>query len=129
MENELTSLIGERGRLLGFVSMEDKTKLINAATVLTAAPEKLEHFGIIYAEGLAGGTISVAYHGGGVPTILTNDVGFLVERNPEAIGKQIKAVLEMHEADRQKMRPSRHRRQRMPANPSRHFEEETRQGR
>ena len=51
----------ERGRFLGFVSAEDKAELINGATLLVAAPEKKEHFGIIYAEALAGGTPCVAY--------------------------------------------------------------------
>jgi len=47
LRNELERKLGNRGRFLGFVSAEDKAKLINAATLLVAAPEKKEHFGII----------------------------------------------------------------------------------
>ncbi|NNM05371.1 MAG: glycosyltransferase family 4 protein, partial [Gemmatimonadetes bacterium] len=66
MREELEAELGDRGRFLGFVSAEDKAGLINSATLLVAAPEKKEHFGIIYAEALAGGTPCVAYKGGGV---------------------------------------------------------------
>ncbi|RMG22674.1 MAG: hypothetical protein D6730_16010, partial [Bacteroidetes bacterium] len=40
IREELEAQIEDRGRFLGFVSMEDKAKLINAATLLVAAPEK-----------------------------------------------------------------------------------------
>ena len=66
LQEELEKKLGKKGKFLGFVSSEDKAKLINAATLLVAAPEKKEHFGIIYAEALAGGTPCVAYEGGGV---------------------------------------------------------------
>lgn len=93
LREELEKKLGNRGRFLGFVSDEHKTKLINAATLLTAAPEKLEHFGIIYAEALAGGTPPVAYGGGGVPSVVTPEVGLLTERNPEALGKAVAGLL------------------------------------
>jgi glycosyltransferase involved in cell wall biosynthesis len=82
-----------RGRLLGFVSAEDKAALINAASVLAAAPEKKEHFGIIYAEGLAAGTPPVAYEGGGVSSIVTPETGVLTDRSPERLGREIRALL------------------------------------
>jgi len=85
--------LNDRGRLLGFVSAEDKAALINAASVMVAAPEKKEHFGIIYAEGLAAGTPSVAYEGGGVSSIVTPETGILTERNPEALGRAVNALL------------------------------------
>ncbi|MBT3586618.1 MAG: glycosyltransferase family 4 protein [Halobacteriovoraceae bacterium] len=94
MQDELQAALGDRGRVLGFVSSDDKAKLINAATVLTAAPEKKEHFGIIYAEALAGGTPSVAYEGGGVPAVISPDTGILVERSPEKLGQGILQLLE-----------------------------------
>ncbi|HDO28120.1 MAG TPA: glycosyltransferase, partial [Bacteroidetes bacterium] len=86
---------------LGYVSEEDKARLINAAEILTAAPEKKEHFGIIYAEALAGGTPVVAYEGGGVGSIITPDVGFLTERSPETLGEKIAYLLENSELARQ----------------------------
>jgi len=82
-----------RGRLLGFVSAEDKAALINAASILAAAPEKKEHFGIIYAEGLAAGTPPVAYEGGGVSSIVTHDTGVLTKRDPKSLGCAIRGLL------------------------------------
>ncbi len=93
LKDELEQKIGENGRFLGFVSSEDKAKLINAATLLVAAPEKKEHFGIIYAEALAGGTPCVAYEGGGVGSIVTSTEGFLTSRSPEILGKKVKHLL------------------------------------
>ncbi len=83
-----------RGRTLGFVSAEDKAALISAASILTAAPEKLEHFGIIYAEALAAGTPPVAYEGGGVSSIVTAGTGILTERDPKSLGRAVRALLE-----------------------------------
>ena len=93
LRSELEQKLGDRGRFLGFVSTEDKEKLINGATILTAAPEKKEHFGIIYAEALAAGTVPVAYEGGGVASIITEDVGVLTPRNPAALGDAIASLL------------------------------------
>jgi glycosyltransferase involved in cell wall biosynthesis len=93
MKEELMENLEGKGMLLGYVSSEDKAKLINAAAILTAAPEKKEHFGIIYAEALAGGTPVVAYRGGGVGSIVTPDVGILTERSPEELGKEISKLL------------------------------------
>jgi glycosyltransferase involved in cell wall biosynthesis len=93
MKEELLQNLGDRGMLLGFVSSEDKARLINNAAILTAGPEKKEHFGIIYAEALAGGTPVVTYEGGGVGSIITPDVGVMTERSPEALGQQIKNLL------------------------------------
>jgi len=90
LENEL----GDRGRLLGFVSSEDKSALIRTATILAAAPEKKEHFGIIYAEALTAGTPPVAYEGGGVGSIITPETGVLTERDPVALGRAIRELLE-----------------------------------
>ena len=83
-----------RGRCLGFVSSAEKAALINAATLLAAAPEKKEHFGIIYAEALAAGTPSVAYAGGGVASIVTPETGVLTRRTPAALGHAIRELLE-----------------------------------
>ena len=94
LRDELEAELGNRDRVLGFVSHEDKVALINAATVLTAAPEKLEHFGIIYIEALAAGTVPVAYRGGGVDSIVSQDVGILTERSPNRLGQAIRRVLE-----------------------------------
>lgn len=91
---DLTARLGDRGRFLGFVSDADKAALIDAATLLAAAPEKREHFGIIYVEALAAGTVPVAYEGGGVDSIVTPDVGVLTERRPDALGAAIRALLE-----------------------------------
>ncbi len=93
LRQELEAKIGNRGRFLGFVPSEDKAKLINAATLLVAAPEKQEHFGIIYAEALAGGTPCVAYEGGGVGTIVTPTEGILTARDPEELGNRINYLL------------------------------------
>jgi len=90
---ELAQRLGDRGRFLGFVSAQDKAQLINGATVLVAAPEKKEHFGIIYAEALAGGTVPVAYEGGGVASIITKDVGVLTERDPDLLGDAVADLL------------------------------------
>jgi glycosyltransferase involved in cell wall biosynthesis len=87
-----TDLAG-RGRLLGYVSAEDKAALIINASVLTAAPEKKEHFGIIYAEALAAGTPPVAYEGGGVASIVTSETGILTRRDPLSLGAGIRTLL------------------------------------
>ena len=93
LRQQIEVALNDRGRLLGFVSSEDKAALINAASVLTAAPEKKEHFGIIYAEGLAAGTPSVAYEGGGVSSIITDQTGVLTKRDPKSLGCAIRALL------------------------------------
>ena len=93
LRQQIETNLNGRGKLLGFVSAEDKAALINAASILTAAPEKKEHFGIIYAEGLAAGTPSVAYEGGGVASIITHETGILTERDPGALGRAIRALL------------------------------------
>ncbi len=90
LEQELAG----RGRFLGFVSDADKAALINEATILAAAPLKQEHFGIIYVEALAAGTVPVAYTGGGVNSIITRDVGVLTDRDPLALGRAIRRLLE-----------------------------------
>lgn len=93
LQAELERELGARGRFLGFVSARDKAELINGATLLVAAPEKKEHFGIIYAEALAGGTPCVAYGGGGVDSIVTPDVGVLTPRDPVSLGRAIRELL------------------------------------
>ena len=90
----LEAELRDRGRFLGFVSAEDRTHLVNAATLLVAAPEKREHFGIIYAEALAAGTPPVAYEGGGVGSIIDDEVGSLTDRDPEALGRAVRSLLE-----------------------------------
>ncbi|MDJ0973176.1 MAG: glycosyltransferase family 4 protein [Planctomycetota bacterium] len=90
---QLEADLGDRGRVLGFVPAADKAALINAATLLTAAPQKKEHFGIIYAEALAGGTPPVAYEGGGVGSIITPATGALTVRSPEALGGALRELL------------------------------------
>jgi glycosyltransferase involved in cell wall biosynthesis len=94
LQDELENKLGDKGKFLGFVSSEDKAKLINAATLLVAAPEKKEHFGIIYAEALAGGTPCVAYEGGGVGSIITSTEGILTIRDPKVLGKKINYLLQ-----------------------------------
>ncbi len=94
LRSELEEALDDRGCFLGFVSSEDKAWLINSATLLVAAPEKREHFGIIYAEALAGGTPCVAYEGGGVGSIINPEVGLLTERSPTALGQGIRTLLE-----------------------------------
>ncbi len=94
LEEELEKKLGDKGKFLGFVSSEDKAKLIVGATLLVAAPEKKEHFGIIYAEALAGGTPCVAYEGGGVESIVTPTEGILTTRSPEALGKKVNYLLQ-----------------------------------
>ena len=93
LREEIEVRLNGLGRLLGFVSAADKAALINAASVLAAAPEKKEHFGIIYAEGLAAGTPPVAYEGGGVSSIVTPETGILTQRNPKSLGGAIRALL------------------------------------
>ena len=93
--------LGDRGRVLGFVDDDEKAGLINEATILAAAPEKHEHFGIIYVEALASGTVPVAYRGGGVSSIVTPDVGELTARDPGALGRAIRLRLKQREATRQ----------------------------
>lgn len=109
MEEELRSAAGDRAVFLGFVSAEDKAKLINEATLLVAAPEKKEHFGIIYAEALAGGTPVVAYEGGGVGSIITPTEGILSDRNPEVLGEKIKYLLQNVGQRKQMARSCRYR--------------------
>ena len=93
LREQIEVSLNGRGRLLGFVSAEDKAALINAASVLAAAPEKREHFGIIYVEGLAAGTPPVAYEGGGVSSIVTPETGILTKRDPKSLGCTIRALL------------------------------------
>lgn len=101
LEEELKENLGDRGQFLGFVSSEDKAQLINAAAILTAAPEKLEHFGIVYVEALAGGVPPVAYEGGGVSDIINSEVGALVKRDPKLLGEKILSLLENHDKRKQ----------------------------
>jgi glycosyltransferase involved in cell wall biosynthesis len=101
LRSELEKKLGNRGRFLGFVSSEDKAKLINAATLLVAAPEKKEHFGIIYAEALAAGTPVVAYEGGGVASIVTPSEGVLTERDPNTLGEKVNWLLQNPELRKQ----------------------------
>ena len=93
LRSELEPRLGDRGRFLGFVSNADKAALFAGATLLVAAPEKREHFGIIYVEGLATGAVPVAYRGGGVDTIVTPDVGVLTERDPARLGLAVRSLL------------------------------------
>jgi glycosyltransferase involved in cell wall biosynthesis len=90
----LEAEIGDRGRFLGYVPEADKEALVSAASLLAAAPEKLEHFGMVYAEALAAGTVPVAYEGGGVGAVVTPEVGVLTERTPRALGGAVRALLE-----------------------------------
>lgn len=90
---QISQELGERGRLLGFVPHADKAALINSATILTAAPVKREHFGIIYIEALAAGTPPVAYSGGGVDSIVTPCVGSLTARAPRDLGLEVRRLL------------------------------------
>jgi glycosyltransferase involved in cell wall biosynthesis len=94
LQAELEREMGDRGRFLGFVSAADKAELINGSTLLVAAPEKKEHFGIIYAEALAGGTPCVAYEGGGVDSIVSREVGILTPREPVELGRAVRRILE-----------------------------------
>jgi glycosyltransferase involved in cell wall biosynthesis len=94
LKDQLEKDLGDRGRLLGFVSSEDKAALIRTATILAAAPQKKEHFGIIYAEALTAGTPPVAYEGGGVGSIITPETGVLTDRDPATLGRAIRALLE-----------------------------------
>lgn len=97
IREQIEADLGDRGRVLGFVPTGDKTALIAAASVLVGAPEKKEHFGIIYAEALAAGTPPVAYEGGGVGSILTAETGVITERDPAALGHAIRELLEQPE--------------------------------
>jgi glycosyltransferase involved in cell wall biosynthesis len=109
MRDQIAADLGDRGKLLGFVSAQDKAALINAASILVAAPEKREHFGIIYAEALAAGTPSVAYEGGGVSSIVTDETGILTRRDPKALGSQVRALLEDPERLKRMARAGRRR--------------------
>lgn len=93
LREQIAADLGDRGRLLGFVSSADKAALINAATLMAAAPEKKEHFGIIYAEGLSAGTPPVAYEGGGVDSIVTPETGILTARDPRTLGRAVRELL------------------------------------
>ena len=93
LREEIQTNLGDRGRLLGFVPKADKDALIAGATILSAAPVKREHFGIIYVEAMAAGAVPVAYSGGGVDSIVTPDVGLLTERAPRALGVAVRRML------------------------------------
>jgi len=109
LRDELENDIDERGRFLGFVSNDHKAKLINAATLLVAAPEKKEHFGIIYVEAMAGSIPVVAYEGGGVNSIVNGEVGILTERDPKALGKAVRVLLTDHQKRKEMAIKSRKR--------------------
>ena len=94
LRDSLEAELGDRGRFLGYVPEADKQALISSATLLVAAPEKLEHFGMVYAEALGAGTVPVAYEGGGVGAIVIPEVGVLTERRPEVLGSAVRALLE-----------------------------------
>ena len=93
IRKELEESLGDRGRFLGFVPTEDKARLINASSILVAAPEKKEHFGIIYIEAMAASVPVVAYEGGGVHSIVTPETGFLTKRNPKVLGGAVRSLL------------------------------------
>jgi glycosyltransferase involved in cell wall biosynthesis len=69
----LETELADRGRFLGYVTDAEKAALINGATILTAAPDKQEHFGIIY--------------------VVSHDVGITTERSPFALGAAIRQLL------------------------------------
>lgn len=94
LRSSLEGELGDRGRFLGYLPDADKQALINAATLLVAGPEKLEHFGMVYVEALAAGTVPVAYQGGGVGSILTPNVGVLTDRDPHALGEAARYLLD-----------------------------------
>ena len=94
MRSEIAATSGEGCRLLGYVPEEDKDPLIAQADLLVAAPNKREHFGIIYAEAMAYGVPPVAYRGGGVPDVVGPEAGILVERDPAALGRAVRLLLE-----------------------------------
>ena len=91
---EIEAGIADRGRLLGCVSSAERAALINAATLLVAAPEKKERCGISYAEALAAGTPPVAYEGGGASSIVTPETGLLTSRQPAELGRAVRTLLE-----------------------------------
>ncbi len=94
LKGELKEKLGDRGMFFGYVSSGDKATLIKEATLLVAAPEKKEHFGIIYVEALAAGTPVVAYEGGGVGSIITPTEGILTERDPKILGQKVNYLLQ-----------------------------------
>lgn len=93
LRSNLERELGDRGRFLGYLPEPDKQALINAATLLVTGPEKLEHFGMVYAEALAAGTVPVTYRGGGVDSIVTPEVGVLTDRDPHALGEAARRLL------------------------------------
>lgn len=93
LRSELEPRLADRGLFLGYVSDDDKAALISGASLLVAAPEKREHFGIIYVEGLAAGAVPVAYEGGGVDSIITPEVGVLTARDPGVLGDAVATLL------------------------------------
>lgn len=80
--------------ILGYISSKFKAGLINGALLSIFAPNKNEHYGIAITESLGGGTPVVAYHGGGVDSIVTKDLGILTEKNPNDLGKSIRGLLQ-----------------------------------
>jgi glycosyltransferase involved in cell wall biosynthesis len=94
LKDELKKRLGMRGVFFGYVSAEDKAKLISEAALLVAAPEKKEHFGIIYVEALAAGTPVVAYEGGGVGSIITSTEGILTKRDPKMLGQKVNYLIQ-----------------------------------
>lgn len=93
LRGELEQRAGDRARFLGFVPTEHKEALIAGAEVLLAAPQKNEHFGIIYVEALAAGTVPVLFEGVVVGSIVTPETGCIVRRDPGALGRATRELL------------------------------------
>jgi len=92
---------GERLHVTGRLSEAELVKLYNRAAVV-AVPSNFEGFGLPAAEAMACGAPVVASTAGALPEVVGDGGGLLVPpRDPEALAKGIRSLLEQPEARRE----------------------------
>jgi glycosyltransferase involved in cell wall biosynthesis len=85
--------LGDSVEFAGWRSPEDIAGLIDEATIVLV-PSRLEGFGLIALEGMLGARPVVASNVGGLPEVLGDDGGLLIEpENPEAIVRAVRSLL------------------------------------
>lgn len=95
---DLTAQVARLGlegsvELAGWRSPEDIPRLVDEATIVLV-PSRLEGFGLIALEGMLGTRPVVATRVGGLPEVLGDDGGLLVEpESPEAIAGAVSSLL------------------------------------
>jgi len=95
LQRELKAMVEYEGlKYVKFVNARDDIEKIMPQADVLVLPSTSESFGIVLLEALASGVPIVATNVGGIPEIVTGDVGIIVEpRNPVAIAEAVDKIL------------------------------------